>query len=110
MLILKVLNNSNCAVIIFWNFYEIDITVSGVFFRLSNVVILHFVEGLQNNNVENLSFTFGGRNYRVRGLIQYLSNPDHFVTWIYDDQGNYFIFPLPRLKYLCMFVLFLSFS
>ncbi|XP_061178267.1 SUMO-specific isopeptidase USPL1-like [Saccostrea echinata] len=57
-----------------------------VFEKLSEVVIIHFVEGLKSNNLEKLSFSFGGKLYKVRGLIQYLNNPDHFVTWIYDSQ------------------------
>lgn len=57
-----------------------------VFERLPEVVVLHFVEGLQSNDIESLSFSFGGRQYRVRGLIQYLNNPDHFVTWIHNNE------------------------
>lgn len=51
-------------------------------------MVLHFVEGLQSNDIESLSFSFGGRQYRVRGLIQYLNNPDHFVTWIHNAEGK----------------------
>jgi hypothetical protein len=73
----------------FWKIYKTDLLM--IFFRLSEVVILHFVQGLQSNDIDSLSFSFGGRDYRVRGLIQYLDNPDHFVTWIYDAQGKHFI-------------------
>ncbi|XP_062573139.1 SUMO-specific isopeptidase USPL1-like [Saccostrea cucullata] len=59
-----------------------------VFEELSDVVILHFVEGLRSNSLEKLTFSFGGKLYKVRGLIQYLNNPDHFVTWIYDSQES----------------------
>lgn len=57
-----------------------------IFEKLPEVVVLHFVEGLQSNDIKSLSFSFGGRQYRVRGLIQYLNNPDHFVTWIHNTE------------------------
>lgn len=57
-----------------------------IFEKLPEVVVLHFVEGLQSNDIESLSFSFRGRQYRVRGLIQYLNNPDHFVTWIHNAE------------------------
>ncbi|KAK2828302.1 hypothetical protein Q5P01_019336 [Channa striata] len=54
------------------------------------VFVLHFVEGLPDNDVKNYTFNFQGKRYSVTTVIQYNHQLKHFVTWIFDSDGSWF--------------------
>ena len=57
-------------------------------------MLLHFQEGVGEWNVDKFDFRHQDRLYRVTGVIQYTNNPDHFVAWIRNTQGNFAYFAL----------------
>ncbi|XP_066268145.1 uncharacterized protein [Branchiostoma lanceolatum] len=59
-----------------------------VFNRLPPFVMLHFVTGLSHNRLEELDCRYQDRQYRVSAVIRYKTQPDHFVAYIRDTQGN----------------------
>ncbi|KAL3888438.1 hypothetical protein ACJMK2_000805 [Sinanodonta woodiana] len=50
--------------------------------RLPNTLVMHFAEGLPHNNLTALDLQFQGDYYKVKGVIRYTNNPDHFTAWI----------------------------
>lgn len=52
--------------------------------------VMHFVEGLPDNDVRIYTFTFEGKRYSVTTVIQYKQELRHFVTWICNCDGRYF--------------------
>ncbi|XP_073335278.1 SUMO-specific isopeptidase USPL1 isoform X2 [Pagrus major] len=57
--------------------------------RLPPVFMLHFVEGLPDNDVRIYTFTFKGKRYSVTTVIQYNQQLKHFVTWIRNSDGSW---------------------
>ncbi|XP_014895941.1 SUMO-specific isopeptidase USPL1 isoform X1 [Poecilia latipinna] len=53
------------------------------------VFALHFVEGLPHNNVRNYAFSFQGKRYSVTAIIQYSQRLNHFITWMYNEDGSW---------------------
>lgn len=53
------------------------------------VFALHFVQGLLDNNIQAYSFSFNKKHYSVSAVIQYSSEPKHFVTWIHRSDGSW---------------------
>ncbi|XP_040005618.1 SUMO-specific isopeptidase USPL1 [Xiphias gladius] len=53
------------------------------------VFVLHFVEGLPDNDVKIYTFTFKGRRFSVTTVIQYIRQLKHFVTWICNSDGSW---------------------
>ncbi|KAG9351815.1 hypothetical protein JZ751_023066 [Albula glossodonta] len=64
---------------------------------VSPVFMLHFVEGLPQNDVTAYSFDFKGNHHVVSTVIQYDQHLKHFVTWIQDSSGSWLEFD--DLKY-----------
>ncbi|XP_074243990.1 SUMO-specific isopeptidase USPL1 isoform X2 [Saimiri boliviensis] len=55
--------------------------------KVSPIFMLHFVEGLPQNDLEHYAFHFEGCLYQITSVIQYQAN-NHFITWILDaDDG-----------------------
>uniref|UniRef100_A0A3P9P0M1 Ubiquitin specific peptidase like 1 n=1 Tax=Poecilia reticulata TaxID=8081 RepID=A0A3P9P0M1_POERE len=53
------------------------------------VFALHFVEGLPHNNVRNYAFSFQRKRHSVTAVIQYSQQRNHFITWIYNEDGSW---------------------
>ncbi|XP_041707373.2 SUMO-specific isopeptidase USPL1 isoform X1 [Coregonus clupeaformis] len=60
--------------------------------RVSPVFVLHFVEGLPDNDLSVYSFTFQQQKYSVTTVIQYDQQLKHFVTWIRRPDGSWLEF------------------
>ncbi|KAM9437627.1 SUMO-specific isopeptidase USPL1 isoform 1-T1 [Salvelinus alpinus] len=60
--------------------------------RVSPVFVLHFVEGLPDNDLCVYSFTFQQQEYSVTTVIQYDQQLKHFVTWIRRPDGSWLEF------------------
>ncbi|XP_064827482.1 SUMO-specific isopeptidase USPL1-like isoform X2 [Oncorhynchus masou masou] len=60
--------------------------------RVSPVFVLHFVEGLPDNDLCVYSFTFQQQEYTVTTVIQYDQQLKHFVTWIRRTDGSWLEF------------------
>ncbi|CAB1316930.1 unnamed protein product [Coregonus sp. 'balchen'] len=60
--------------------------------RLSPVFVLHFVEGLPDNDLSVYSFTFQQQRYSVTTVLQYDQQLKHFVTWIRRPDGSWLEF------------------
>ncbi|CAL9685218.1 unnamed protein product [Knipowitschia caucasica] len=58
----------------------------------SPVFVLHFVEGLPDNNIQVYNFNFKKRHYSVTAVIQYSSHQEHFVTWVHRSDGSWLEF------------------
>ncbi|KAM9846838.1 SUMO-specific isopeptidase USPL1 [Aulostomus maculatus] len=56
------------------------------------VFVLHFVEGLLDNDVTTYSFNFKGKRHSITTVIQYKQQPKHFVTWIRKADGSWLEF------------------
>ncbi|XP_055965854.1 SUMO-specific isopeptidase USPL1 [Sorex fumeus] len=56
--------------------------------NLSSVFMLHFVEGLPQNDLQCYSFHFEGCLYQITSVIQYQAN-NHFITWILGADGSW---------------------
>uniref|UniRef100_A0AAY4EJ22 USP domain-containing protein n=1 Tax=Denticeps clupeoides TaxID=299321 RepID=A0AAY4EJ22_9TELE len=63
-----------------------------VFERLPPVFVLHFVEGLPQNDVTTYSFSFKGSSYAVTAVIQYNNKLKHFIAWIRQPDGSWLEF------------------
>ncbi|XP_063807822.1 SUMO-specific isopeptidase USPL1 isoform X2 [Pseudophryne corroboree] len=55
--------------------------------KLHSVFMVHFVEGLPTNDLEEYSFQFKGHLYEISTVIRY--RYDHFSTWIANDDGTW---------------------
>ncbi|KAL3888426.1 hypothetical protein ACJMK2_000793, partial [Sinanodonta woodiana] len=44
--------------------------------------LMHFAEGLPHNNLTALDLQFQGDYCKVKGVVRYTNNPDHFTAWI----------------------------
>ncbi|XP_023154294.1 SUMO-specific isopeptidase USPL1 [Amphiprion ocellaris] len=53
------------------------------------VFVLHFVEGLPDNDVSIYNFSFKEKHYSVTTVIQYNCQLKHFVTWIWNADGSW---------------------
>ncbi|XP_029375945.1 SUMO-specific isopeptidase USPL1 [Echeneis naucrates] len=53
------------------------------------VFVLHFVEGLPDNNVRLFTFNFKGKRYSITTVIQYNHQLRHFVSWISNSDGSW---------------------
>ncbi|XP_071361941.1 SUMO-specific isopeptidase USPL1 isoform X2 [Trachinotus anak] len=53
------------------------------------VFVLHFVEGLPDNDVRLYTFSFKGKRYSVTTVIQYDRQLKHFVTWLCNSDGSW---------------------
>ena len=49
---------------------------------------MHFTEGLPHTNWKKLEFGHDGNVYTVTAVVQYTSNPDHFIAWLRNPTGN----------------------
>ncbi|XP_054996557.1 SUMO-specific isopeptidase USPL1 [Sorex araneus] len=56
--------------------------------NLSSIFMLHFVEGLPQNDLQCYSFHFEGCLYQITAVIQYQAN-NHFITWILGADGSW---------------------
>ncbi|XP_075418929.1 SUMO-specific isopeptidase USPL1 [Tenrec ecaudatus] len=56
--------------------------------KLSPVFMVHFVEGLPHNDLQQYAFRFAGSLYQVTSVIQYQAK-SHFITWIADAGGGW---------------------
>ncbi|XP_043541819.1 SUMO-specific isopeptidase USPL1 isoform X4 [Chiloscyllium plagiosum] len=59
---------------------------------VSSIYMLHFVEGLPHADLDSYRFDFQGNSYRICTIIQYLQAVKHFVTWIQNSNGMYYLF------------------
>ena len=51
-------------------------------------MLVHFTEGLPHTNWKKLEFGHDGNVYTVTAVVQYTSNPDHFIAWLRNPTGN----------------------
>uniref|UniRef100_A0A8D2DNS0 Ubiquitin specific peptidase like 1 n=1 Tax=Sciurus vulgaris TaxID=55149 RepID=A0A8D2DNS0_SCIVU len=56
--------------------------------KVSPIFMLHFVEGLPQNDLQHYAFHFEGCLYQATSVIQYQAN-NHFITWILDADGSW---------------------
>ncbi|XP_066555800.1 SUMO-specific isopeptidase USPL1 [Amia ocellicauda] len=57
--------------------------------RLHPIFMLHFVEGLPQNDLNAYAFDFQGKHYAVCTVIQYDESLKHFATWLRQDDGSW---------------------
>lgn len=57
--------------------------------RASPIFMVHFVEGLPQNDLQRYVFHLEGCLYQIKSVIQYQAN-NHFITWILDADGECF--------------------
>lgn len=57
--------------------------------RLPPCLVVHFVEGLHHHDLTHYDFCYDGVQYRVTGVVQYRSHPDHFVAWLRRPSSEY---------------------
>ncbi|XP_029029094.1 SUMO-specific isopeptidase USPL1 [Betta splendens] len=57
--------------------------------KVPPVFVLHFVEGLPDNDVKIYTFGFKGRRYSITTVIQYKHDLKHFVTWVSNSDGSW---------------------
>uniref|UniRef100_A0A8C8FVT1 Ubiquitin specific peptidase like 1 n=1 Tax=Oncorhynchus tshawytscha TaxID=74940 RepID=A0A8C8FVT1_ONCTS len=60
--------------------------------RLSPVFVLHFAEGLPDNDLSVYSFTFQQQRYSITTVLQYDQPLDHLVSWIRIPDGSWLEF------------------
>ncbi|KAF4082113.1 hypothetical protein AMELA_G00147890 [Ameiurus melas] len=65
--------------------------------RISSVLALHFVEGLPRRDLSKYEFDFHGTHYKIKTIIQYSEQHEHFVTWVHQPDGLWLEFD--DLKY-----------
>lgn len=58
------------------------------FIRVPSILMLHFVEGLPHNNLENYSFQFEENTYKITSIVQYQTDKQHFITWSLNSDGK----------------------
>ena len=58
-------------------------------YRLPELFFVHFLNGILNEDIQDLDFEEGGVKYAVTGVIQYKNNPDHFVCWLREPVGKF---------------------
>uniref|UniRef100_G3T0D7 Ubiquitin specific peptidase like 1 n=1 Tax=Loxodonta africana TaxID=9785 RepID=G3T0D7_LOXAF len=56
--------------------------------KVSPIFMVHFVEGLPHNDLQQYLFHFEDSIYQVTSVIQYQAN-NHFITWILDADGSW---------------------
>ncbi|XP_012601973.2 SUMO-specific isopeptidase USPL1 [Microcebus murinus] len=56
--------------------------------KVSPLFMLHFVEGLPQNDLQRYAFHFEGCLYQITSVIQYQAN-NHFITWSLDADGSW---------------------
>ncbi|XP_064597218.1 uncharacterized protein LOC135463738 [Liolophura sinensis] len=61
------------------------------FEKLSQCVMIHFVEGLPSSDLTALHFSLSGQSYQVSSVVQYKSDPSHFVIWIKHPSGDFWM-------------------
>ena len=59
-----------------------------IYQHLPEALIGHFVEGLHEPCMSSYDFLYHGALYAVRGVVQYVNHPDHFVAWIRDSKSK----------------------
>ncbi|XP_005149841.2 SUMO-specific isopeptidase USPL1 [Melopsittacus undulatus] len=57
--------------------------------KVPSILMLHFVEGLPHNNLENYSFQFEGNTYKITSIVQYQTDKQHFITWSLNSDGSW---------------------
>ncbi|NXX15507.1 USPL1 isopeptidase, partial [Podargus strigoides] len=57
--------------------------------KVPSILMLHFVEGLPHNNLENYSFQFEGDTYQITSIVQYQTDKKHFITWSLNPDGTW---------------------
>ncbi|XP_038860979.1 uncharacterized protein LOC120056822 isoform X2 [Salvelinus namaycush] len=60
--------------------------------RLSPVFVLHFAEGLPDNDLGVYSFTFQQQRYSITTVLQYNQPLNHLVSWIRRPDGSWLEF------------------
>ncbi|XP_055738093.1 SUMO-specific isopeptidase USPL1-like [Salvelinus fontinalis] len=60
--------------------------------RLSPVFVLHFAEGLPDNDLGVYSFTFQQQRYSITTVLQYDQPLNHLVSWIRRPDGSWLEF------------------
>uniref|UniRef100_A0A2K6FYS3 Ubiquitin specific peptidase like 1 n=1 Tax=Propithecus coquereli TaxID=379532 RepID=A0A2K6FYS3_PROCO len=58
------------------------------YMKVSPLFMLHFVEGLPQNDLQRYAFHFEGCLYQITSVIQYQAN-NHFITWSLDADGSW---------------------
>ncbi|XP_040835763.1 SUMO-specific isopeptidase USPL1 isoform X2 [Ochotona curzoniae] len=66
--------------------------------KASPIFMVHFVEGLPQNDLQRYVFHLEGCLYQIKSVIQYQAN-NHFITWILDADGSWL--ECDDLKGLC---------
>ncbi|XP_058526890.1 SUMO-specific isopeptidase USPL1 isoform X2 [Ochotona princeps] len=66
--------------------------------KASAIFMVHFVEGLPQNDLQRYVFHLEGCLYQIKSVIQYQAN-NHFITWILDADGSWL--ECDDLKGLC---------
>ncbi|XP_033097793.1 uncharacterized protein LOC117101813 [Anneissia japonica] len=62
-----------------------------VYHRLSQCVMMHFVNGLPHNNLDRLEMFVDGDHYKLIAIMQYKQAPKHFVAWMRENNENLWI-------------------
>ncbi|XP_062050391.1 SUMO-specific isopeptidase USPL1 isoform X2 [Lepus europaeus] len=66
--------------------------------KVSPIFMVHFVEGLPQNDLQRYAFHLEGCLYEIKSIIQYQAS-NHFITWILDADGSWL--ECDDLKGLC---------
>ncbi|NWW72473.1 USPL1 isopeptidase, partial [Climacteris rufus] len=57
--------------------------------KVPSIFMLHFVEGLPHNNLEEYSFEFEEDTYQVTSIVQHQTDKQHFISWSLNPDGTW---------------------
>ncbi|NWV29563.1 USPL1 isopeptidase, partial [Origma solitaria] len=57
--------------------------------KVPSILMLHFVEGLPQNNLEKYSFQFEEDTYQITSIVQYQTDKKHFISWSLNPDGTW---------------------
>ncbi|NWX25114.1 USPL1 isopeptidase, partial [Notiomystis cincta] len=57
--------------------------------QVPSILMLHFVEGMPDNNLEKYSFQFEEDTYQITSVVQYQTDKKHFISWSLNPDGTW---------------------
>ncbi|NWV10473.1 USPL1 isopeptidase, partial [Ptilonorhynchus violaceus] len=57
--------------------------------KVPAILMLHFVEGLPHNNLEEYSFQFEEDTYQITSIVQFQTDKKHFISWSLNPDGTW---------------------
>lgn len=57
--------------------------------KVPSILMLHFVEGLPQNNLEKYTFQLEEDTYQITSVVQYQTDKKHFISWSLNPDGTW---------------------